>query len=607
MAELMPQACERCWKRKQKCSREKPICIQCIKSSSTCIERRLGTALDPANPFSHHSYVESLKRKVQTLEAQLAAQSPVSDGVTPSLHDAATGNSAPSQTAETRPDRRISVAETTSENTHVDALHTEMGYLSRSAMAELPWRQPSSKRNISFLTLVQASTCVSGINPSSSSQPNDLFNGPMAHLHRNLLQQGMGLGSIETERPFNEFLGFSRSILPMIPISHLDKDYSLVVEAYRNGESGRLILEEPRKIMIVHLVIALGILLSQQHHHMEIYATSLALAAYQLAPSTIDQSSDSDAAQCLMLMSIFSMYMPYGGSTWHLLNLATTRCISAGMHSARGPEYGRDSAPEEHGRTFWTLYYLDAIVGLSLDRPFQFQDEDITIPTPSAADLEYASDTLFCWNIQHATLVRDIRRNSSKGVLFHYSNYRHWRDLAPARNTKETSLGLDENHFHQSCCRALLLILQISCASHSEKPLPMIWDHAQEEFTELLTTLEKQCDMQGSAWTSFDGIHVFGAGIALAYIYGSRENRPIPNDVMCGIELLSERILRLLTIISGKFKATDNLYSVFHAFSNVLRRRGVWTDVEDAMQKSTIPVTQSCQDLMRETVHIISG
>jgi hypothetical protein len=235
-----------------------------------------------------------------------------------------------------------------------------MGYLSRSAMAELPWRQPSSRRNMSFLTLVQASTCVSGGNPSSSHQPNELFHGPMSHLHRTLVQHGMGICSVEADKHFNDMLGFAQGVLPMVPLSQLRSDYSLVLEAYRNGESSKMIVEEPMKIMVVHLAVALGILLSRQHQHMDVYAASLALTAYQLAPSTIDQSSDSDAAQCLMMMTIFSMYTPLGGSTWHLLNLAMTCCISAGMHSARDAEANSDSTLETDGRTLWTLYYLDA-------------------------------------------------------------------------------------------------------------------------------------------------------------------------------------------------------------------------------------------------------
>ncbi|KAH6982636.1 hypothetical protein EDB80DRAFT_592232 [Ilyonectria destructans] len=613
VGDLMPQACERCWKRKQKCDRRKPSCLQCRASSSPCIERRLGTALDPADPQSHHSYIESLKRRVEMLKTRLeASSSAASDCPTVRSHfnleedRSATPRQYPNTRETQLGDSEVAQASESGDIPHGDTLQTEMGYLSLSAMDELTWEQPFSSRNISFYTLVQAVTCVSGSNPSVSDSQNAAIFGPLGDFHRGLFRQGVSLTTVETEAPFQKFVDLVKYVLPFTPVEQLILDYHDLLQAHEDKNVSELVLSNPGKIILIHLAVATGVLLSKDHRFMESYATALALTAYQLAPRAIAQSDDLGSAQCLTMMAIFSMYSAFGGSTWHLLGLATTRCISGGMHNARVSDPESDDVKRRNNsRTFWTLYVLDVLVSISLDRPFQLHDEDITTTAPSITNTRDYSEEVHSWNVQHAMLLHDVRQNPSKGVLFHFSNYRYWRETAPINKSNQCHTWLEKYHFRRLCCRVVLAVLQISDSSQPEKLMPMIVDNAEQEFTGFIATLEDQINAEGCAFTTFDGIDVFCAGVAWLYLLVRRHQIPLALKTVQTISKSGQRVLRILAVISERHRCAQSLYGVLNTFSETVQGEGDWPKVESLVLASEMTIPQGVQKLMRSTINLI--
>lgn len=241
-----------------------------------------------------------------------------------------------------------------------DALHDEMGYLPLSAMAE-QWEQPFSNQHISFQTQVQAATCASGSNPTVSNKQNTAIFGQLGDFHRSLLRQGVNLATIETGEPFARFVELLKYAVPFLSHEQLTQDYQLVLQACKESKVGDLITENPTKVILVHLAVATGLLLSKDHRYMESYATALALTSHQLVPRAIALLCDLEAAQILTMMAIFSIYSSFGGSTWHLLDLATTRCIAAGLHNASISGSDSDDVEKENNRrAFWSIYMLDA-------------------------------------------------------------------------------------------------------------------------------------------------------------------------------------------------------------------------------------------------------
>ena len=66
---------------------------------------------------------------------------------------------------------------------------------------------------------------------------------------------------------------------------------------------------------------------------------------------------------CIFLLIIYTMYSPFGGSTWHLLGLARNQSVSLRLH--REPHPGCGKSPEEitsRRNFFWSLYTLDRLV-----------------------------------------------------------------------------------------------------------------------------------------------------------------------------------------------------------------------------------------------------
>lgn len=236
-----------------------------------------------------------------------------------------------------------------------------MGYLSLSAMAEFTWEQPFMTPTISFQTLLRASTGVSGDNPFVSDAPNGATSGPLGNFHRSLLRQGLNLATTDTDKPFDRFLDMCRTTLPFMSCEKLREEYHQVVKGHEDGTADTLFAESPSRTVRVYLAVATGMLLCKDFRAMESFAVVLALSGQQYMSRVLTQASDLDAAQCLILLTIFSMMSSFGGSTWHILGLAMTRCISAGMHNARVSDPDSEEVQKrESSRAFWSLFVLDA-------------------------------------------------------------------------------------------------------------------------------------------------------------------------------------------------------------------------------------------------------
>lgn len=243
-----------------------------------------------------------------------------------------------------------------------DSIQAEMGSLSLAAMAESTGEQPLLPRArpfLSFETLLRSSTGVAASNLSRSDTPNPALHGAFGDFHRALLRQGLQLNSIDTQKPFDRYLDMSIQCFPFIERTQLMEEYAIVSRADL-GNSGELLASSPGQIVRTYVAVATGILLTPDFRHMETFATSLALTAQQHIPRVDGSSRELETVQCLIAIAVFSLFTSFGGSTWHLLGLALSRCVSAGMHHIRVSDAQSDDE-EKRGssRAFWCLYVLD--------------------------------------------------------------------------------------------------------------------------------------------------------------------------------------------------------------------------------------------------------
>lgn len=106
--------------------------------------------------------------------------------------------------------------------------------------------------------------------------------------------------------------------------------------------------------------LATGLLVSPGYAYTEVIATKYAACAVDLLPRVFDHTSDLSTVQCLVALTIYSLYTALGGSTWHLLGLAMTRCVASGMHISRLSDLDSDNENKRNScKAFWTLYKLD--------------------------------------------------------------------------------------------------------------------------------------------------------------------------------------------------------------------------------------------------------
>lgn len=106
---------------------------------------------------------------------------------------------------------------------------------------------------------------------------------------------------------------------------------------------------------IILLALALGAILSHDQgfassfHSMQIFL--LATQNFHLITSEITH----ETLQLLILCTLFSMFNPCGGSTWHLIGLAAQTCLTLGLH--RKISGRREESIES--TEFWSVYILD--------------------------------------------------------------------------------------------------------------------------------------------------------------------------------------------------------------------------------------------------------
>jgi hypothetical protein len=547
------------------------------------VQRRLGSVVNSSDPSSI-SYIESLKSRIAALEAK-SNQSPEIQ------YDDLNGSDLPNQRWDTNlPESDTprgpgtsatdaTVIESNPGNELRDAMH-EANYLSLSAMAEPTDRQPESNQGLSFSTLFIAAASVGNANPSSAIEANTPLSGPMAAFRDQLFSKDSRLDGTLAAEAFRKFLEEAPTSFPVMARSELEELYNSVVGAERDGTFDLMTKESPEKILLVRVGIALGLLLSPNYNFTEVLISELTTKAVQLMPRILEQTGDLTVVQCLTALATCSLYTTYGGSLWHLLGLAMTRCVSAGMHTTRVSDITSDNVSKAHnGRAFWALYILDTTLSTAMDRPFCLNDSDIMVsrpstPQPGATDAEVVA---LRYSIQHAQLLRSIRNHAEEDMLCHFVNLCHWRESVP------TILSASDFWQDQLHVRGLVELLKRPAFVH-DKGQEKMMRHIREQFLEYAASVDHQFTSQGRAPGALDGHLVFLIGVVITSQPPSQEQQ------RCVLQCVSS-----LTILSIR-------YTAFQGFRNILvalqSRPGSREHLQNLMGASEIALSRHMQRLI---------
>ncbi|KAJ5403515.1 hypothetical protein N7509_003386 [Penicillium cosmopolitanum] len=380
------------------CDKSLPACSACINVGHECIPRKIDVEpiTNTGGNLSHSalpSYVETLKRKRESLQIQLRRQRP--------RYASNAENTAESDIPQVQPSRDggDEGEHETTEHT-VEAAMGEIGFLSRSAMAEPRDGRGEAPQELAMGRMVRAALAITGANPSES--------------RIDALQQAVG-GM--TDQPFSlkkhlaspfvsRFLQAAGARFLHIDSANIWADFETFF-AEPGLSNNQADLSNPARSFNVYLSIATGMLISPQSSNFQGLSSSIHAAAVKLLGTIIQSESTEKILSCMILMILYSVYGSLGGSTWHLIGLAMKRAIASRFH--RDPDRGTVDSSEaltKRRNIFWSLYTLDRDISAIMDRPFSIEDEDITVMPPD----EYLANTsdeqsLAFHTVTHARLI----------------------------------------------------------------------------------------------------------------------------------------------------------------------------------------------------------
>jgi hypothetical protein len=264
----------------------------------------------------------------------------------------------PSHREATTTDTNASPTETLGDQSHHE-MQDDVAYLSLSAMAERTDSQVLSTEGLSYLTMLYAAIGVSGSDPTLPLHANEALSGPLAELQQNKLPD-VEPGSTEMCAAYRNYIDMIGCTFPYMTAVELTELHNSAILGCPDNDSAQPPAEQ---LAVAYLGTATGLLLGAHYRYKEILATNLALRAVRLMPKILDYAGKLSSIRCLTALVIFSIYSTFGGSTWHLLGLTMTRCISAGLHTTRFSDHRSENNEQRAGsRLLWTLYILDAQV-----------------------------------------------------------------------------------------------------------------------------------------------------------------------------------------------------------------------------------------------------
>lgn len=255
----------------------------------------------------------------------------------------------------------------------VRASMSGISFLSRDAMAEprgdgfanIPQR-------ISTGNLVRAAIALNGANPAHPVGADPSLSVLM------MVPPGGATEQFELNRKatgsfMTLFLDEISVLYPHFDRAQLERQYRLVVGGQDDPRRCGGDLASDTDKFNAYMAVCIGTLLSPQSTRLESYRTQLQSASLDLFDSLLEDGDSLVPVACLILLTIYATYSPYGGSAWQLLGLAMKQCVFLGLH--RDPEQHMHTAIwsnrdiDTRRRLFWTIFVLDRYLFLSRAHP----------------------------------------------------------------------------------------------------------------------------------------------------------------------------------------------------------------------------------------------
>lgn len=116
-------------------------------------------------------------------------------------------------------------------------------------------------------------------------------------------------------------------------------------------------------------------------------------AALQHVP-TMCEARSVDNIEAMVLLVVYHLRTASSHGMWYMIGLAMRTAIDLGLHR-KANEINMDPfTTQMRRRLFWTVYYLERVVSMSLGRPFSISDRHIDLDLPLEVDDDIEDPTL---------------------------------------------------------------------------------------------------------------------------------------------------------------------------------------------------------------------
>lgn len=359
------KSCERCRNRKQKCHGF-PVCANCASSKENCIQPPSAIEEYQSGPN------QALLERISFLEARLAAHgdAPLEGKKFESTHDQLSAQNAVSPTASEEERKRSHLADI-------------VGFLSLGGEPAYVGSASGFSLATNLGQMVQAT----------------VWNKALVSTVGQAQGKVMSLADLKkhSARPPNDEMGgrILNAYFTRLHLRYPFLDRSDILERHSNRFSQSNTSPQDQygtfKIYMIYAIGATMLKLTEQYNYTP--PENFFMTALQYI-SAARESHSVHNIEAMTLLVLYNLRSPSNSGIWYMIGLAMRTCVDLGLH--REAYYGSVTPYEGQlrRRLFWTVYFLERVIAVSVGRPYSIADRDIDASLPLEIDDTVRDDGL---------------------------------------------------------------------------------------------------------------------------------------------------------------------------------------------------------------------
>ncbi|CAK1365572.1 unnamed protein product [Cercospora beticola] len=530
-------ACERCWKRKQKCDRKDPTCTLCKEAGTLCRPRTVNGNDSDDTFLAGESYVQTLKRSITQLDSQRQHKrqrtgSPSSAPVAPSNAD------------------QLGNAHNATDNVSVHSALADLTHFGLNTTPRDQTGNQSSAQPFSLWSLAQRATSWAHTGSVSLDASQDT------------LPALLELRNFSFDLVVSIVKDYERHVLrtyPFIASTTLKKHHENFVDEGLEATGNY-------SALLMAFIISTGSNKNGASPSMELLALQARSALLQLCTNTRETDAVS-SMQCLVAAALNALYGINVESASYLVGLALAKAIALGFHRTQSQDLS-----QEKWRIMSVLYVLDSSISFVLGQPAQIADGDISPETFEPKPDWVGEDIqLLKEQLQHARLLTRLRRSTGRPAMYFTTAYESWCDSTTLKNFTPSATEGSDPLFLQLRIRFHVVAFQHLRTASNEQSLRQKDRHAKAALHashEWLQSLERRQDEEVGFWSILDAYEITAVAIMCTCLQSGIQDMPEGVMLCRNVQLLA---LSLLSYLSARSPAATIMRKAVSTICNAQR------------------------------------